>query len=169
MHKDPLTREREFREGIERAAREQRAARIRRARPWLAWLEALGALFVRLWWLPLTLVILVPFAGLFVYLFGLHVKGTEAYACALSEARRSPLSVEELGEPVEAGFFAWSRGYIREGSVTDTSFSTTLAGPKGEGTLRVSWYTSPVGSSLQMELEKDERTHPLYIGPVPCR
>ena len=169
MHKDPLAREREFRERIEQAAREQRAARLRRSRPWLAWLKALGALFFKLPWLLLLPLFLAPFAGLFLYLFGLHAKGTEAYACALSEARRSPSVIAELGEPVEAGFFAWSRGYIREGSVTDTSFSTALAGPKGGGTLRVRWYTSPVGSSLQMELEKDGRTQHIYGGPVPCR
>ena len=169
MDKDPLAREREFRRKLERAALDRRDARIRRARPWLVWLRPFGALFFRLPWLALALAVLVPVGLLFALFFGLHIKWTDAYACSLAEARRSPFVVAELGEPIEAGLFAWSGGYIREGAVTDTSFSTTLSGPKGEGTLKVRWYSSPVGSSLQMELEKGGRTHPVYGGPVPCR
>ena len=94
---------------------------------------------------------------------------TDAYACSLAEARRSPVVIAEIGEPVEAGFFAWSSSYSQEGSVTDASFRTALAGPKGKGTLRVRWYNSPVGSSLRMELEKGGRTHTVYGGTIPCR
>jgi hypothetical protein len=116
----------------------------------------------------LTLLALLAFVGFFVYIFGLHIKGTEAYACSLAEARRSPVVVAKLGEPIEANFFAWTSNYLREGSVTDTSFSTVLAGPKGKGTLRVRWYLSPVGSALQMELEYGGRKHPVYSGAIPC-
>ena len=169
IHKDPLTREREFRQTIERAAQTRRAARIRRARPWLGWLESLAALFFRRLGRSLFVVALLAFGGLFVYIFGLHVKGTEAYACSLAEARRSPSVIAELGEPVEAGFFAWSHSYSQQGSVTDAAFRTELAGPKGEGTLRVRWYSSPVGSSLHMELERDGRAQVVYDGAAPCR
>ena len=158
MPNDPHARDREFRERIERAARERREARVRRGR----WVRR-----------PLLLlavaVVLLPFVGLFVYIFGLHIKGTDAYACSLAEARRSPLVVAQLGEPIEAGFFAWTRGYSREMSVTDASFSTTLTGPKGSGTLRTRWYSSPIGSSLRLELEKDGQTHVVYSGVIPCR
>ncbi len=37
----------------------------------------------------LILAALLAFVGFFVYIFGLHIKGTDAYACALAEARRS--------------------------------------------------------------------------------
>ena len=117
----------------------------------------------------LFLVALLAFVGLFVYLFGFHIKGTDAYACALAEARRSPAVVAELGEPVEAGLFAWTSSYSQEGSVTDASFRTTLAGPKGEGTLRVRWYNSPVGSAMRLELDKGGRTRAVYSGTIPCR
>ena len=74
---------------------------------------------------------LLAFVGIFVYAFGLYVKGADAYACSLAEARRSLAVVAELGEPVEAGFFAWISNYSQEGSATDTLFRTALAGPKG--------------------------------------
>ena len=117
----------------------------------------------------LFLVAILAFVGLFVYVFGFYIKGTDAYACALAEARRSPAVIAELGEPVEAGLFAWTSSYSQEGSVTDASFRTTLEGPKGEGTLRVRWYNSPVGSAMRMELDKGGRTRAVYGGTIPCR
>jgi hypothetical protein len=115
------------------------------------------------------LVALLAFVGLFVYIFGLYVKGTNAYACSLEVARRSPVVVAEIGEPMGAGFFAWISNYQSEGSVTDTSFRTTLEGPKGKGGLKVRWYSSPVGSALRMELEKGGRRRVVYEGTIPCR
>jgi|GEM_PF-2484719 len=118
---------------------------------------------------PGCLVAFLLFGGFFLGIFGLSAKLTEAYSCSLSVARRSPVVVAELGEPVEPGFFAWLYGYSQEGSVTDTSFRTSLAGPKGEGTMRVGWYRSPVGSSLWIELEKGGRKQVVYSGTIPCR
>lgn len=114
-------------------------------------------------------VALACFAGLFLFIFGYFVKLTDAYACSLGVARRSPAVVEELGEPVEAGFFAWIYGYSQANSVTDTAFRTSLSGPKGGGTLRAKWYRSPVGSSLYIELEKGGRKRVVYSGVIPCR
>ena len=162
MQKDPLAREREFREKIERAVRDKHDARVRRAGvvP-----RVLGRVLGRV----LLLLLILGFPGLFVYVFGFYVKGTAAYACSLAEARRSPVVIAQLGEPVEAGLFAWTSGYSQEGSVTDASFRTSLTGPKGSGTLRTRWYVSPVGSSMRLELEKDGQTHAVYGGAVPCR
>lgn len=174
MGKDPLEREREFREMIERAAAERREARLRRrfarrvgavARV----LSPLAAPFLAHRRLTLALAVSLAFGSLFLFLFGVSIKWTEAYACALSEARRSPVVLAEIGEPVRAGFFAWSFGYSQELSVTDTSFQTTLAGPEGEGTLRVAWYKAPIGTSLRMVLVRDGRMIPVYSGPIPCR
>jgi hypothetical protein len=114
------------------------------------------------------LLLLLCFGGLFVFIFGVFIKWTDAYTCSMTEARRSPAVVAELGEPIGAGFFAWTFGYSKRGSVTDTSFRTTLTGPKGEGMLRAQWYNSPVGSSLRMELEKDGKKQVIYSGVVPC-
>ena len=169
MDRDPVEREKEFRRRVEGAALAEREARLRRTRPWRPLLKGLGSIFFKLPWL-LSLVFVLLVGGLvFLLFFSLHIKWTEAYACSLSEARRHATVIAELGEPVEAGLFAWTPGYAREGSVTDTSFSTGLRGPRGEGTLSVRWYSSPVGSSLQLELEKEGRRHLLYRGPIPCR
>ncbi len=111
---------------------------------------------------------LLAFVGLFLFIFGFHIKWTEAYACSLAEARRSPAVIAELGDPVATGFFARSYSYSQGGGVTTASFSTALKGPKGEGRLFVNWYSSPIGSSLQMELEKEGRKYPVYAGAAQC-
>lgn len=164
MSKDPTEGERHFRQIIECSAEARRQSRWPRR-----WLRTLALPFLNHPGLTLLIVVLLCFGGFFALIFGVGIKWTDAYACSLGEARRSPAVVAELGEPVEAGFFAWTYGYSQQGSVTDTSFRTTLAGPKGEGTLRVQWYRSPVGSSLRMELEKDGVTHSVYGGAIPCR
>ena len=169
MDNDPLAREEEFRRQIEQAAQAKRAARLRRSRPWMGVAEPIAGFLLNRLWLPLFLVVMLMFCGFFFVLFGFAIKWTEAYACSIAEAQRSPVVISQLGEPINAGFFAWSFGYSQELSVTDTSYSTALTGPKGEGTLRVRWYKSPVGSSLQMVLEKDGSQHSIYSGPVPCR
>ncbi len=112
---------------------------------------------------------LLAFIGFFVYIFGFYIKGTDAYSCSLDVARRSPAVVAELGEPVEAGLFAWTSNYSQEGSVTDASFRTTLEGPKGKGGLRVRWYASPVGSAMRVELKRGGRARVVYEGAIPCR
>lgn len=117
----------------------------------------------------ITLLAVAAFIGLFVYVFGFYVKSTDAYACALTEARRNPAVIAELGEPIEPGIFAWSSSYAQEGSVTDASFSTSLAGPKGKGSLKVRWYNSPVGSSMRLDLEKDSQIMNVFSGTIPCR
>ena len=160
MHKDPLDAERDFRQRIEDAAESRRQSR--RSRSWLRMLR----LPFKLPALTLLLVLLVGLGIFLILLFGVATKWTDAYACTLDEARRSPVVIAELGEPIKAGFFAW--GHWEKGTVTQAWYRTTLAGPKGEGTLRVQLYSSPIGSSLRIELERDGRTHQLYSGPTQC-
>jgi len=117
----------------------------------------------------ITLLAVAAFIGLFVYIFGFYVKSTDAYSCALAESRRNPVVIRELGEPIEPGLFAWSKSYSQEGSVTNASFGTNLTGPKGKGWLRVIWYRSPIGSAMQLELEKGSQIHMVYQGTIPCR
>lgn len=169
MHNDPLAREQEFRRQIEQAAQTKRAARLRRARPWLGVVRPVAHFLLNRPWLPVFLLVLLVFGTFFFVIFGFAIKWTEAYSCSIAEARGSPSVIARLGEPVNPGFFAWSFGYSRELSVTNTSFSTALTGPKGEGTLRVHWYKSPVGSSLQMVLDSDGSQHSVYSGPIPCQ
>ncbi|HEY5883787.1 MAG TPA: cytochrome c oxidase assembly factor Coa1 family protein [Pyrinomonadaceae bacterium] len=169
MDDDPLSREKEFRRLIEQAAQSQRTARLRRERPGRVVVQRIANFLLYRLWLPVTLLVLLIFGGFFFVLFGFAIKWTEAYACSIAEARRSQAVIAQLGEPIDPGFFAWSFGYSHELSVTDTSFSTVLNGPKGTGTLRVRWYDSPVGSSLQMVLDKDGTQQSIYSGPIPCR
>jgi len=162
MHKDPLEAERDFRQRIERAAESRRQSQ--RSRQWLRTIAR--PLFKRPG-LVLLLVVLVGLGSFLILIFGVVIKWTDAYACTLDEARRSPVLIAELGESIEAGFFAW--GHWEKGTVTQAGFRTSVAGPKGEGTLRVQLYSSPIGSSLRMELEKDGRTQQVYSGPTQCR
>lgn len=161
---DPHAREREFRQAIERAVAERR----RRSRPVQGCLGRFAGILGPRLWIPVVLMFLLPFGGLFVLFFGLHIKWTQVYACSLAQARRSPAVMAEIGDPVTPGFFAWSSSYIQEGSVVDATYYTALEGPKGNGTLYVRWYSAPVGSSLQMHLNKDGRTLPAYAGPAQC-
>lgn len=152
MSKDPFESERYFREMLERSARPQ----TRKSRRWPI---TIGR--------ALVLIGLVCLGSFIIFIVGVATKLTNAYACTLAEARRSPMVIAELGEPIEAGFFAW--GNWERGTVTEAWYRTTLEGPKGEGTLRVQLYSSPLGSSLRMELEKDGRTQQFYNGSTPCR
>jgi Cytochrome oxidase complex assembly protein 1 len=161
MPKDPLEAERDFRQRIKRAAESRRQSQ--RSRKFFGIL----ALPFKLPQLTLLLVILVGVGSFFIFILGVATKWTNAYACTLAEARRSPVVIAELGEPIEAGFFAW--GNWEKGTVTEAFYRTTLAGPKGKGTLRVQLYSAPIGSSLRMYLDKDGRTQQVYGGPTQCR
>lgn len=107
--------------------------------------------------------------GILFFVFGFAMKWTDTYACAVSEAKRNPIVIEQLGEPIETGFFAWSFSYSKKGSTEDAHFNTNLTGPKGTGTLYVDSYRSPVGSSLRMVMEKDGQDYNVYNGAFQCR
>src|SRR5688572_16278563 len=130
MDNDPLAREQEFRRQIEHAAQAKRTARLRRSRPWMGVAEPIAGFLLNRLWLPVLLLVILIFGGFFFVLFGFAIKWTEAYACSIAEARRSPAVIAQLGEPINAGFFAWSFGYSQELSVTDTSYSTELTDRK---------------------------------------
>ena len=169
MNNDPLAREQEFRRQLEQAAQAKRAARLKAQRPLRTAIRPVIQFFFYRPVILILMLVLLVFGGFFFVLSGVGIKLTEAYACSIAEARRSPTVIAQIGEPVEQGLFAWSFGYSHELAVTNTSFSTTLTGPKGNGTLRVGWYKAPIGSSLQMVLDKDGSQHTVYSGPIPCR
>lgn len=168
MNEDPLSRERRFRKSIQDGVlsrRENNPAR-RFSRRVAGCTTSLAIVLFSRW--IIVLIFLLCFGGFFFALFGWAIKLTDAYTCAIAQARRNAVVIAALGEPIEPGFFAWSGAYRREASVTDTSFRTELHGSKGRGTLRVYWYTAPIGSSLRMDLEKDGRSQIVYSGPVNC-
>lgn len=162
---DPHETDRRFRERIAQWDEEQRQ------RGWRAWLRRIASVAALLRPSPLLGVFggILAFGGLFVLFFGTVIKFTDVYACSIAEARRSPAVTDELGESIEAGFFAWCPSYAQQGSVTDATYSTTLRGTKGEGTLHVWWYNSPVGSSLRMELDRNGKRTVVHTGAIPCR
>lgn len=155
MAKDPLESERNFRQVIERSGEARRQTRSQRG--WLRFFNR-----------PILLLLIVALCvgSFFIFFFGIVIKWTNVYSCSLAEARHNSSVIAELGEPIDAGLFAW--GYWEKGTVTESSFRTTLTGPKGSGTLRVQVYASPLGSSLRMELDKDGRTQQVYRGPTSC-
>src|SRR5687768_1145471 len=104
MDNDPLAREQEFRRQIEQAALDKRAARLRRARPWLGPVGPIADFLLRRLWLPASLLVLLVFGGFFFVLFGFAIKWTDAYACSLAQVRRSPAVIAQLGEPINTGF-----------------------------------------------------------------
>ncbi len=167
MSNDPVEREKEFRNRIEQSVLAQRESRPSRrvargigsASGFLA--RPLRTLFV--------LAFVVGFPAFFFFIFALSIKWTDAYECSIAQARRSPALIAEVGEPVEAGFFAWSFAYAKEASTTDAAYSTNVSGPKGSGTLRVQFYRSPVGSSVTIDLENDDQTRAVYRGPAVCQ
>jgi len=170
MNNDPVEREMEFRKRIEQAALAQREARATR-RVARGMGSSLGFLarFLARFKTPFIVASLAALPVLFVSIFALGIRWTDAYACSITEAKRSPALIAAIGEPVEPGFFAWSFAYRQEGSTTDAAYSTNVSGPKGAGTLRVQFYRSPVGSSLAMDLEKDGNTDVVHRGPAQCQ
>lgn len=116
-----------------------------------------------------TFLIMFLVGGILFYVFALSMKRTDVYDCSISHARRNPIVIEQLGEPIETGFFAWTFSYSREGSTEDAHFNTNLTGPKGTGTLYVDSYKSPVGSSLRIVMEKDSQEYNVYNGTFQCQ
>lgn len=166
MSNDPVEREKEFRKRIEQAALAERESRPARRVA-----RGIGSAFGSLARLktPLGVALLVALPALFFSVFAFGIRWTDAYACSITEAKRSPALIALVGEPIETGFLAWSFAYRQEASTTDATYSTNVSGPKGAGTLRVQFYRSPVGSSLAMDLEKDGQTHVVHRGPAACR
>lgn len=78
MHNDPLAREQEFRRQIEQAAKTKRAARLRRARPWLGVVKPVAHFLLNRPWLPVSLLVLLVFGTFFFVIFGFAIKWTEA-------------------------------------------------------------------------------------------
>ena len=116
-----------------------------------------------------SFLILALVGGILFYVFALSMKHTEVYDCSVSKAKSSPIVIEQLGEPIEEGFFVWTSSYESGGSTEDAHFSTSLSGPKGAGTLYVDSYRTPVNSSLQIVMEKDGRDYDVYRGTFQCQ
>ena len=113
-----------------------------------------------------VLMLLFP-AGMLLF-FGLFIKTTGEYACVIQTVEQHPKVVEALGEPIEAGFFAWSPFFESEGHVRQGYFTTRISGPRGRGKIKADFYRAPVGSTLEIYFEMDGQETVLHSGTYTC-
>jgi hypothetical protein len=103
-----------------------------------------------------------------LYVFGFSIKTSEEYACALDTAESSAQVVEITGEPLTPGLFAWTSYFESGGGLRQGSFSTSLSGPRGKGTLHVEFYRSPIGATLGIWFKTGGEESEIYNGVYPC-
>lgn len=115
------------------------------------------------------LLFMVGMGLFFIYIFAFSIKGTEEYACALEQARSSRVVGQALGEPIEPGLIAFLSLRESQGSRVQSTFSTSLAGPRGDGRIRVDAYRAPTGSYLNMQFKSEGDWVSVYSGDYPCR
>jgi energy-converting hydrogenase Eha subunit B len=65
------------------------------------------------------------------------IRSTWPYTEGVKLAQHNPAVVEELGEPVEGGYFAVVSANMASGGTSSTSLKIPLSGPKGKATLEV--------------------------------
>ena len=122
----------------------------------------------RIWRVVKLSVLTSLFPAVMVFFFGLFIKTTDEYACVMRTVERHPEIVEALGEPIEAGFFAWSPFFESEGHVRQGYFITRVSGPRGRGKIKADFYRAPVGATLDIRFEVDGQETTLYSGNYAC-
>jgi len=106
-------------------------------------------------------------AGL-VYLLGFSMKSEPEYRCAMSKLAASKEVKSAIGSPFEPGTFAWVSAWETSGAISQGHFSTSIAGPKGEGSVDVTSFRAAASSSFLVTLEVDGKTRTIYKGDYPC-
>lgn len=102
--------------------------------------------------------------------FGLGIKLTDEYACTITVVRQHPQVIEELGQPLEPGLFAWIQGYESGGGELRSAFSASVSGPRGSGRVRANVYRTPLGESFLIEYNNQQGEWVrLHSGSNPCR
>jgi hypothetical protein len=117
----------------------------------------------------IPVVFVVGILGFIAYIFLFAPKFTEEYSCAMAQLRKNAEAERLLGSPIEAGFIA--TGNFSMGSRgRNTHFTTSVSGPKGEGTLKARAYRHDgLGSNLEMILEINGKHIELYDAVYPCQ
>ena len=114
---------------------------------------------------PVSLVIAIV-AGVFGFLF-FGTKSVAEYSCAIEQVKKNEKAIELLGTPMEEGSYIVPNIQIRNGR-REVNFSTSLAGPKAEGTLLVNSYRDAFRSDFLMKLRFEGKPIEIYRGRYPC-
>ena len=104
----------------------------------------------------------------FALIFGFFIKTTDEYDCVIQTVQQDNQVVRAVGEPVEAGFWAWMPYYESGGGEMSTSFTTAVSGPRGNGQISAQVYRNPAQSSLIIEYSGDGGDIDVYSGPYQC-
>jgi predicted RNA-binding Zn-ribbon protein involved in translation (DUF1610 family) len=116
-----------------------------------------------------TLIFLLLLGGGLFFIFGLFIKSNSMYTCALTAAKNSQAVIQQIGQPMTAGFFAWMSNYESSGSNESVHFSTDLSGPKGSGTLDVYGTRQRNSLSLDEVFSINGHDYTVLNGPTTCR
>ena len=100
--------------------------------------------------------------------FGMFIKGTDDYACAMDMLEQSQVVSQEIGRPFRPGLFAWSPYYESAGAMTQGVFFTSLTGPCGKVKVRVEFYRVPTGTAMYIVMETGRGTVLVSEGPYDC-
>ena len=98
-----------------------------------------------------------------------HIKTTDIYRCAVSEAKKNPQIIENIGEPIETGFFVWLDEYSAGRFSEEAHFNVSLTGTKGAGRLYVRAFKDIQSSSMTLIFEKEEGREIVQSGDYPCQ
>ncbi len=115
-----------------------------------------------------ALLIAIPIIIL-LYIFGFSVKTTSEYNCVMHIAQESEQVVSVTGSPIKPGLFAWTKYSESGGATSQGAFFTSISGPKGDGTIDVSYYHSPTGDSLGIWFTSHNEEIQVYNGIYPCK
>lgn len=110
----------------------------------------------------------VGMTAFMAFMFGFFIKTTDEYDCALQIVQHSSEVVQAIGEPVEPGLIAWLNYWESEGSAFQTYFRTAVSGPRGDGSIGVEIYRTPIDSSMIIEYEGEGGSRVVYSGPYHC-
>ena len=122
----------------------------------------------RIWRVVKLSVLTSLFPAVMVFFFGLFIKTTDEYACVMRTVEQHPEVVEALGEPIEAGFFAWSPFFESGGHVRQGYFITRVSGPRGRGKIKADFYRAPIGSTLSVWFKTGGQEMEIHNGAYPC-
>lgn len=93
-----------------------------------------------LWFLPVgcltSIALFIGFIALIAYFVFSAIKSSEPYEVALQTATADPAVIEQLGQPIEAAFFAMGSIELKN-SDGEADLSIPISGPKGKAILYV--------------------------------